>query len=125
MRVTGFLHTVQPDVRKRIRHLLRIELLIAAATENLLHQEVIDDHAEEAAGGEQRVDVTKSAFLHAAADVSCQRLVVNGHKSPEEALRELVVLKRGEPEQAREFGVAQGPVQELAGDGGEDFQVAS
>ena len=86
---------MQPHVHQGCADVLRIEGLHPLAPEQLLNLEVIPDHAQEAARGQQRVHVAEATGRDPAPDVIGQQFQILRHMGAEKAVCQLVVLERG------------------------------
>src|SRR5947209_4185132 len=93
IRFCGRRHSAEPDIRQLGTHRFRIELLVHAAAEDLLHQVVVEDHPHESARGEQRIHSAKRSLVDAALDVCREDAVVIRHVRLEEAVRQAMVLE--------------------------------
>src|SRR5262249_14096199 len=103
---TRGLHAGQPDSRQRVGNFFMVKLLVLLTAEELLDQEVIGHHAQKTARRHQGVSLAKNAEPDAPTNVAGKSFVVVGDEGAKEARRELVVFKRGEPEQACKLAVA-------------------
>src|SRR5215472_3340619 len=93
------LHPGQPDGSQSPGYFFWNEFLVLLPAKKFLHQEEIHHHAQESAGGKQRIHVTKSSLPNSLPDVLRQRFVIDGDVSAKKTLRQRVILQSSKPQQ--------------------------
>src|SRR5258708_4182156 len=94
---------------------------LGSSGEQLLHQVVINNHAQETAGRHHRVNLAKASRSHALAEIVRHQLEILGHVGTKEVFRQLRIAQRAEKKQARQGGVFSRAVQQGLSDRGQHF----
>src|SRR5437879_5109116 len=81
------LHPREPDGCQSSRNLFRIKFLVFLRPEQLLDQEMIDHHSQEAPGREEKLNIAKCSLTNALLNVIRQRFVIDRHVSTEKPVR--------------------------------------
>src|SRR5262245_19026574 len=118
-------HAVQEDRDERLRDLFGTGAVDVALLEDLPDDHVVDDHAEEGARRERRVERAEGALAATPLDVAGHELAQAPDAALEERRRELVVLEARVEQDAQEGRVGVDARQEAAGEPAEDRAVVA